>query len=86
MSEKLDLNLRYEIFDDKENASGFGGTTIQSYTVTTAIKLVDNRLVLKPEFRIDLSPTPHFEYKDTGNTKTSQASLNLGLIFQIDKK
>ena len=89
------LGVRYEYFDNTSgvrfltNGEG-GGTTVNSFTLTSNITLADGHFLLKPEFRIDsypkLSGSGRFQKFDDSNgnfTKNTQSTLGLAAIYKF---
>jgi hypothetical protein len=82
LTDRVDLGLRAEHFNNEDGARGlrnfdnfknaYIGTSANTLTFTTNIKLVGENLLLKPEFRID-----HFKkLNDSGYAERSQQFMD----------
>ena len=103
LTDFLDLGLRAEHFNNEDGARGlrnfdnlsktYLGTSVNTLTFTTNIKLIGDNLLLKPEFRID-----HFKKLDDSGyeersqqfmdskgsfSKNSQATLGVAAIYKF---
>ncbi|MEY2705240.1 MAG: hypothetical protein RL407_1302 [Bacteroidota bacterium] len=103
VSDWIDLGLRAEHFNNEDGARGlrnydnvkntYMGTSANTLTFTTNIKLIDGNLLLKPEFRID-----HFKKLDDSKyehrsqqfmdakgsySKNSQATLGVAAVYKF---
>lgn len=56
ITDMMGIGARYEFFQDKY-AVRYLGATNHSYTITAPITLANGHLIVKPEFRMDVSPT-----------------------------
>jgi hypothetical protein len=87
----LGIGARYEHFQDKYGVRYIGATN-NSLTITAPITLASGHLILKPEFRMDTSPsvtgtdakgnpTYYYEKHDGTSTKT-QTTLGMAVIYK----
>jgi hypothetical protein len=103
LTDFLDLGLRAEHFNNEDGARGlrnfdnfknaYIGTSANTLTFTTNIKLVGDNLLLKPEFRIDhfkkLNDSGYAErsqqFMDSKGeySKNSQATLGVAAIYKF---
>ncbi len=77
----LSVGVRYEHFKDKYGMRYLKSTN-NSLTITAPVTLADGALVLKPEFRMDTSPTKIYEDKN-GDAVNSQTTFGLAAIFKF---
>ena len=80
ISDIVGIGARVEHFEDKY-AVRYIGATNNSVTVTAPITLADGHLIVKPELRVDTSPTKIYENHD-GNATNSQQTLGMAFIYK----
>ncbi|RIW13937.1 porin [Algoriphagus lacus] len=83
----VDIGLRGEHFNNEDGARGlrnydnvsgsFIGTSVNSFTFTTNVKLADGHLLLKPELRMDVFK----KLDDTGYEQGSQQFMDANGLF-----
>jgi hypothetical protein len=76
----LGLGIRYEHFDDKYGVRYILAVN-NSFTITAPITLADGHLILKPEFRMDISSKAFYEDKN-GNAINNQQTLGMAFIYK----
>jgi hypothetical protein len=77
----ISLGVRYEHFKDKYGVRYLMSTN-NSLTITAPITLAQGALVVKPEFRMDTSPSKIYEDKN-GDAVNSQTTFGLAAIFKF---
>lgn len=92
ITSKIGLGLRGELFDNTSGVQYIGNTDVQSYTATFKINL-DDDLLIKPEFRMDIykwnrdtNGLPVFQqFMDhSGNyNKNSQITIGIAAIYKF---
>ena len=80
ISDVVGIGARFEHFEDRY-AVRYIGATNNSVTVTAPITLADGHLIVKPELRVDTSPTKIYENHD-GNATNSQQTLGMAFIYK----
>jgi hypothetical protein len=95
ITDHFGLGARYEYFDNSNGVRGLRtraglGTSVNSITITGNIKLADDHIVIKPEFRLDAYPKvsgasaeQQFEDSDGAFTKNSQTTFGLAFIYKF---
>lgn len=95
VTDNFGLGLRYEYFDNSNAVRGVLtkaglGTSVNSITLTGNIKLADDHILIKPEFRLDAYPKvsgagaeQQFENSDGDFTKSSQTTFGLAFIYKF---
>jgi len=81
ISDIFGIGARYEHFSDKYGVRYIGATN-NSFTLTLPITLADGKVILKPEFRADASPTKIYEDKD-GKAVNKQQTLGMAFIAKF---
>jgi hypothetical protein len=81
LSDIFGIGVRYEHFSDKYGVRYIGATN-NSFTLTVPITLAEGKVILKPEFRADASPTKIYEGK-TGNAVNKQQTLGMAFIAKF---
>lgn len=74
------LGVRYEHFDDKHKVRYLQSVN-NSLTITAPITLAATKLIIKPEFRLDTSPSYYYENSNGAGTKT-QTTLGVAFIYK----
>jgi hypothetical protein len=96
-SDVFTLGVRAEHFDNEDGARALltngEGTSVNTYTLTGNISLVDGKLLLKPEFRFDdfekkegaagEDVPQQFADSDGDFTKNTQATIGMAAIFKF---
>ena len=89
------LGARYEYFNNDNGVRGVLtaaklGTSVNSITLTGNIKLADDHILIKPEFRLDTYPKvstagadQQFEDSDGNFTKNSQTTFGVAFIYKF---
>jgi hypothetical protein len=80
ISDVFGIGVRYEHFEDK-NSVRYLQATNNSLTVTTPITLAAGKLQVKPEFRMDTSPSKYYENRYGEGTGT-QTTLGVAFIYK----
>ena len=95
ITENFGLGARYEFFDNSNAVRGLltkagTGTKVNSITLTGNIKLADDHILIKPEFRLDTYPKvsgagaeQQFQDSDGDWTKNSQTTFGLAFIYKF---
>jgi Putative beta-barrel porin-2, OmpL-like. bbp2 len=88
-SSKFSLGARYEVFDNTSGARGLRlsaneGIVMNSATVTATFTTADGHLLIKPEFRMDMSNKDFFvsEKSTAIYDNKSQSTVGLALIYK----
>ena len=79
-SDVVGVGVRYEYFED-QHAVRYLQTTNHSVTVTAPITLAAAKLLVKPEFRFDASPSHYYE-NSLGQGVTTQTTLGVAFIYK----
>lgn len=74
------LGVRYEHFEDK-NKVRYMQAVNNSLTVTAPVTLAAAKLIIKPEFRLDTSPSNYYENSNGAGTGT-QTTLGVAFIYK----
>jgi hypothetical protein len=96
-SDALSLGTRIEYFDNREGARSLltqgKGTYVNSYTLTASLSLVDGKLLLKPEIRMDdfkkekgsVGEEVMQQFADSKGTysKNNQTTVGMAAIFKF---
>jgi len=96
-NKKYSLGLRLETFDNTSGARGLRnslgeGTSVNSITLTSNIKLADGHLVLKPEVRLDAykklkgdinKESQQFEDSNGKFTNSSQTTIGMAAVYKF---
>jgi hypothetical protein len=88
----LGIGARYEHFQDKYGVRYIGATN-NSITITAPITLASGHLILKPEFRMDTSPSVwgqnasgqnnyYYEKGNQGASTKTQTTLGMAVIYK----
>ncbi|HXA02117.1 MAG TPA: outer membrane beta-barrel protein [Cytophagaceae bacterium] len=88
----LGIGARYEHFQDKYGVRYIGATN-NSITITAPITLASGHLILKPEFRMDTSPSVwgkdangnniyYYEKGNQGKSTKTQTTLGMAVIYK----
>ena len=80
LTDVFGIGVRYEHFKDK-NAVRYLQATNNSLTITTPITLAAGKLQLKPEFRLDTSPSQYYE-NSRGERTGTQSTLGIAFIYK----
>ena len=80
ISDVFGVGVRYEYFTDK-NKVRYLQTSNNSVTVTTPITLAASKLIIKPELRIDTSPSRYYENRN-GEAVRTQSTLGVAFIYK----
>jgi hypothetical protein len=78
ISDVFGIGARYEHFSDQYGVRYLSATN-NSLTVTLPITLAEGKVIIKPEFRADGSPTDIYEDKD-GAATNKQSTLGIAFI------
>lgn len=92
ITDMIGIGVRYEHFEDKYGVRYIGATN-NSLTITAPITLSSGHLIVKPEFRLDTSPstwgqnpdgTPiyYYEKHEAGKSSKSQQTLGVAFIYK----
>lgn len=79
VSDVLGLGLRTEKFVDESGVRYFGPVNATAFTLTGDIRLANQRLIIKPEFRYDHTQENFFE-DHNGNLVKQQTSFGIAFI------
>ncbi|GAC1372317.1 MAG: hypothetical protein NVSMB30_12940 [Hymenobacter sp.] len=80
INDLLGIGIRYEHFEDKHGVRYMQATN-NSLTITTPITLAAGKLQVKPEFRLDTSPSKYYE-NSVGEATTTQSTLGVAFIYK----
>ncbi|OGX88302.1 outer membrane beta-barrel protein [Hymenobacter coccineus] len=80
INDVVGVGVRYEHFEDKHSVR-YLQTVNNSLTVTTPITLAATKLIIKPEFRLDTSPSNYYENSNGAGTGT-QTTLGVAFIYK----
>ena len=80
ISDVVGVGVRYEYFEDQHKVRYLQAVN-NALTVTAPISLAAAKLVVKPEFRFDASPSKYYE-NAKGEGTTSQTTLGVAFIYK----
>ena len=80
INDVVGVGVRYEYFTDKNNVRYLHAQNT-SVTVTAPITLAASKLIIKPELRLDTSPSRYYEDKNGQGVKT-QTTLGVAFIYK----